>query len=208
MEKVLFLKFIEAIARDKHVFSALKKAEKGRQKHIWNGVISKWFLAVVSPPLFLIKPCKQLFSNANRRHISFALLFSSRVRKLLRRQQPLCRHVIKNQHKLQRQIRACSSSTARPAIRDVDYEDNVKTIQIPASAYRTKSEPIRHDTDNGELFKVSFFLFAFNYVHALFAMSPLHRQMFWSPRRDRTALNSKVWLCWPSPDGRLLCILF
>lgn len=100
----------------------------------------------------------------------FSFHFVSAKLPFVRRcRQPLCRHVIKNQHKLQRQIRTCSSSTARPAIRDVDYEDNVKTIQIPASAYRTKSEPIRHDTDNGELFKVSFYD-----LHNLLLLSQMH----------------------------------
>lgn len=77
--------------------------------------------------------------------------------------QPLCRHVIRNQHKLmhflQRQIRL-SSSTSRPQEKQIDYDENVKAIDIPASAYQTQSQPISHDTDNGHLFKVNLTIYS------------------------------------------------
>lgn len=57
-------------------------------------------------------------------------------------------------HFLQRQIRL-SSSTSRPQEKQIDYDENVKAIDIPASAYQTQSQPITHDTDNGHLFKVN-----------------------------------------------------
>lgn len=72
--------------------------------------------------------------------------------------QPLCRHVLRNQHKfihfLQRQIRLCSSSTARPLEKLIDYDENVKIIDIPESAYETRSQTIEHERDTGHLFKV------------------------------------------------------
>lgn len=71
----------------------------------------------------------------------------------------MCRHVLRNQHKfmhfLQRQIRLCSSSTARPLEKLIDYEDSVKVIHIPESAYQTRSQPMEHERDTGQLFKVN-----------------------------------------------------
>lgn len=74
--------------------------------------------------------------------------------------QPLCRHVLRNQHKfmhfLQRQIRLCSSRIAQPLENAVDFdENNIKVIDIPKIALQTQSQPIQHEPDNGHLFKVS-----------------------------------------------------
>lgn len=75
--------------------------------------------------------------------------------------QPLCRHVLRNQHKimhfLQRQIRLCSTGSARPLEKIVDYDEHIKMIEIPESAYQTQSQDIEHDRDTGYLFKVSAF---------------------------------------------------
>lgn len=72
--------------------------------------------------------------------------------------QHLCRHVLRNQHKLmrflQQQIRLCSSGSARPLQKFSEDGEPVKLIQIPPSAYDTKSTPITHESDNGILFKV------------------------------------------------------
>lgn len=73
--------------------------------------------------------------------------------------QHLCRHVLRNQHKLmrflQQQVRLCSSRSARPQQKFNEDGEPVKFIQIPPSAYDTKTEPITHDPDNGILFKVN-----------------------------------------------------
>lgn len=55
---------------------------------------------------------------------------------------------------LQQQIRLCSSGSARPQQKFNEDGETVKLIQIPPSAYDTKSQPITHDSDNGILFKV------------------------------------------------------
>lgn len=72
--------------------------------------------------------------------------------------QPLCRHVLRNQHKfmhfLQRQIRLCSSRIAQPIENAVDLDDTIKVIDIPEVAFQTQSQPVQHDPDNGQLFKV------------------------------------------------------
>lgn len=60
-------------------------------------------------------------------------------------------------HFLQRQIRLCSTRIAQPLEKAIDFDENVKVIDIPASAYHMQSEPIKHDTENGQLFKVKIY---------------------------------------------------
>lgn len=55
---------------------------------------------------------------------------------------------------LQQQIRLCSSGSARPQHKFCEDGETVKIIQIPPSAYDTKSHLVTHDADNGNLFKV------------------------------------------------------
>lgn len=57
-------------------------------------------------------------------------------------------------HFLQRQLRLCSTTSARPLEKSLDYDENVKIV-IPPSAYQTASTPIEHDPDNGHVFKVN-----------------------------------------------------
>lgn len=70
--------------------------------------------------------------------------------------QQLCRHVIRNQHKLmrilQQQIRLCTG-TARPQQKLIE-DESIKLIEIPPSAYEINSHKIEHEIDNGNLFKV------------------------------------------------------
>lgn len=54
-------------------------------------------------------------------------------------------------HFLQRQIRLCSSRIAQP-LENVDFDENIKVIDIPKLAFPTKSAPIEHEKDNGHLF--------------------------------------------------------
>lgn len=72
--------------------------------------------------------------------------------------QPFCRHVLRNQHKfmhfLQRQIRLCSSRIAQPLENTVDFDENIKIIDIPKSAFQTQSQQVQHEPDNGHLFDV------------------------------------------------------
>lgn len=57
-------------------------------------------------------------------------------------------------HFLQRQIRLCSSRIAQPLENAVEFDDNIKVIDIPKAVFQTQSEPIQHEPDNGHLFKV------------------------------------------------------
>lgn len=71
----------------------------------------------------------------------------------------MCRHVLRNQHRLmrflQQQIRLCSTGNIRPQQKVFDEREPVKLIEIPPYAYDTKSQPIEHEPDNGQLFKVN-----------------------------------------------------
>lgn len=55
---------------------------------------------------------------------------------------------------LQQQVRLCSTSTLQTQQKPLDYDEGFKLVQIPPTAYETKSQPIIHDPDNGHLFKV------------------------------------------------------
>lgn len=59
-------------------------------------------------------------------------------------------------HFLQRQIRLCSTGSARPLEKIVDYDEHIK-VEIPESAYQTQSQNVEHDSDTGYLFRVSAF---------------------------------------------------
>lgn len=67
--------------------------------------------------------------------------------------------MLRNQHKfmhfLQRQIRLCGTGSAHPLEKIVDYDEHIKMIEIPESAYQTQSQNVEHDRDTGYLFKVS-----------------------------------------------------
>lgn len=58
-------------------------------------------------------------------------------------------------HFLQRQVRLCSSRIAQPLENAIDFDENIKVIDIPNGAYQTQSQPIAHDPDNGHLFSES-----------------------------------------------------
>lgn len=58
-------------------------------------------------------------------------------------------------HFLERQIRLCSTGSARPLEKMKDYDEHIKMMEIPESAYQTQSQNVEHDRDIGYLFKVS-----------------------------------------------------
>lgn len=59
-------------------------------------------------------------------------------------------------HFLQRQIRLCSSRIAQPLENAVEFDENIKIIDIPKSAFQTQSHQVQHEPDNGHLFDVRF----------------------------------------------------
>lgn len=58
-------------------------------------------------------------------------------------------------HFLQRQIRLCSSRIAQPLENAVDFDDNIKVIDIPKAVFETQSKPIQHEEGNGHLFSAN-----------------------------------------------------
>lgn len=88
----------------------------------------------------------------------------------------MCRHVLENQHKLQKflqqHIRLCSSKTARVTIEKTDDDYIPKsTVQIQPSTTSILTQRVSHEPENGNLFSVCMFViynYYFKYFFILF----------------------------------------